>query len=322
MAEAASLVKCSEYSIRRWRRQMAATGSVWPDAELENGHEDAALRNEELVRVVLSLVEDEPVAFLREHSELLVAIALEYPALDTTFVSASTVQRILTAHCFTRKRVKRLFQERSLAAQEQFVIDVSEVPLRCIVSVDEVHTDGGDVFRKYGRSHHSTPCALLDRDPRTVARTSTMMGVSMTGGVLWSQTVVMGRAQTAHDWRVFLQCLKRRMGTYRPGLPWDQQPASCVVLYDNAGIHDADGDAYMTANAMYHVRLPPYSPNLPPIEGVFNDLKCHVRDLVYSNSLYLDKPRSLIAHAIARLTQEQISGQFRLVQRNMMAVVE
>lgn len=183
VAEAASLVKCSEYSIRRWRRQMAATGSVWPDAELENGHEDAALRNEELVRVVLSLVEDEPVAFLREHSELLVAIALEYPALDTTFVSASTVQRILTAHCFTRKRVKRLFQERSLAAQEQFVIDVSEVPLRCIFSVDEVHTDGGDVFRKYGRSHHSTPCALLDRDPRTVARTSTMMGVSMTGGV-------------------------------------------------------------------------------------------------------------------------------------------
>lgn len=68
VAEAASLVKCSEYSIRRWRRQMAATGSVWPDAELENGHEDAALRNEELVRVVLSLVEDEPVAFLREHS--------------------------------------------------------------------------------------------------------------------------------------------------------------------------------------------------------------------------------------------------------------
>lgn len=182
MAEAASLVKCSEYSIRRWRRQMAATGSVWPDAELENGHEDAALRNEELVRVVLSLMEDEPVAFLRENSELLVAIALEYPALDTTFVSASTVQRILTAHGFTRKRVKRLFQERSLAAQEQFVIDVSEVPLRFIVSVDEVHTDGGDVLRKYGRSHHSTPCALLDRDPLTVARTSTMMGVSMTGG--------------------------------------------------------------------------------------------------------------------------------------------
>lgn len=93
------------------------------------------------------------------------------------------MQRILTAHGFTRKRVERLFQERSLAAQEQFVIDVSEVPLRCIVSVDEVHTDGGDVFRKYGRSHHSTPCALLDRDPRTVERTSTMMGVSMTGGV-------------------------------------------------------------------------------------------------------------------------------------------
>lgn len=322
MAEAAALVGCSEYSLRRWRQLVDATGTVWPQGELRNKHADAAVRNEELVHAVMTLVDAEPVAFLREHSDLLVALAINYPDLQTDFVSPSTIHRILTANGYTRKRVERLFQERSLSAQQMYVEAMSVVPLRCVVSVDETHTDGSDVFRRYGRSDSRSPCVLLDKDPRTVPRTSTMMGVSLTEGVLWSQTVVLGRAQTAVDWRLFLQCLNEKMGHYIPGLPWDAQPPACVLLYDNAGIHDADGDAFMTASGIYHIRLPPYSPNLQPIEGVFNDLKVHVRDLVYANALYLERPRTLMAHALARLTKRQIRGQFRVVARNMMVLLE
>lgn len=322
MTKAAALVGCSEYSLRRWRQLVDATGTVWPQGELRNKHADAAVRNEELVHAVMTLVDAEPVAFLREHSDLLVALAINYPDLQTDFVSPSTIHRIVTANGYTRKRVERLFQERSLVAQQMYVEAMSVVPLRCVVSVDETHTDGSDVFRRYGRSDSRSPCMLLDKDPRTVPRTSTMMGVSLTKGVLWSQTVVLGRAQTAVDWRLFLQCLNEKMGHYIPGLPWDAQPPACVLLYDNAGIHDADGDAFMTENGIYHIRLPPYSPNLQPIEGIFNDLKVHVRDLVYANALYLERPRTLMAHALARLTKRQIRGQYRVVARNMMALLE
>jgi len=67
------------------------------------------------------------------------------------------------------------------------------------------------------------------------------------------------------------------MNTYIPGLAWEMQPDACVVLYANASIHDHWGDEYMQANGIHYVRLPPYSPNLQPIEGVFAELKKHVQ---------------------------------------------
>jgi len=140
-----------------------------------------------------------------------------------------------------------------------------------------------------------------------------MMAVSLTHGVLWSQTVIVVTAQTADDWRLFLQCLRSRMNTYIPGLPWDMQPDACVVLYDNAGIHDEAGDEYIQANGMHHVRLPPYFPNLQPIEGVFSDLKKHTRSLVYEDGRYLDKPMRLMAAAVSMLTTAQVAGQFSRV---------
>lgn len=154
MAEAAALVGCSEYSLRQWRQLVDATGTVWPQGELRNKHADTAVRNEELVHAVMTLVDAEPVAFLREHSDLLVALAINYPDLQTDFVSPSTIHRILTANGYTRKRVERLFQERSLLAQQMYVEAMSVVPLRCVVSVDETHTDGSDVppLRAVGQS--------------------------------------------------------------------------------------------------------------------------------------------------------------------------
>ena len=51
------------------------------------------------------------------------------------------------------------------------------------------------------------------------------------------------------------------------------QRVACVVLHDNTALHDASGVAYMQANGMHHVRLPPYSHNLQRIEGVFSELR-------------------------------------------------
>jgi len=308
--EVATIIGCSTHSIDRWRRAMAAAGSVWSDPEMKNSHADAALRNADLVRAVKLLVEEEPVAFLRDHVDLLVTLSTYYPDVDHRYVSSATVYRVLRHLGYTRKRVERLFLEHSEQEQREFAVMINQLPLRCLVSVDETHTDGGDMYRKFGRTLRGARCELLDRDLRTVPRTSTMMAVSMTQGVVWSQTVVLGPAQTSDDWRLFLQCLDTRMNKYVPGLPWALQPDACVVLYDNAGIHDEAGDAFMQENGIHHVRLPPYSPNLMPVEGVFAELKKHVQDLIYANAQYLDKPMQLMAAAVGRLTLSQIAGQF------------
>jgi len=204
-----------------------------------------------------------------------------------------------------------------LAAQRAFAVAFNEIPPRCVVSVDETHTAGSDLYVKDGRTLRNVRCVLYDRDARTAPRTSTMMAVSLTHGVLWSQTVIVVTAQTADDWRLFLQCLRNRMNMYIPGHPWDMQPDACVVLYDNAGIHDEAGDEYMQAIGMHHVRLPPYSPNLQPIEGVFSDLKKHVCSLVHEDRWYLDKPMRLMAAAVSMLTTAQVAGQFSRVYNNL-----
>ena len=319
--EVRGIMGCSERSMRRWMKNLRDNGTVWRNPVLQNSHEDAAVRNPALTHAILSLLQREPAAFLKDHSDLLVALSIDYPASDHRYVSAATVYRVLRANNITRKRVERLYSERSEEAQREFAGAINAIPMRCLISVDETHTAGSDMYRPYGRSVNGVPCRLFDRDTRPVPRTSTMMAVSLSHGVLWSTTVILGGAQTSDDWRLFLHCLRDQMNTYVPGLPWELQPDACVILYDNAGIHDAAGDAFMQANGMYFVRLPAYSPNLQPIEGVFNELKRNVRDLVYLNHRYMTKPMRLMATATAMLTHAQIAGQFVRVSNNIAALL-
>jgi len=200
--EVAMITGWSEYSLSRWRACYLESGSVWQNPALRNRHDDAAVRNEDLRDAILTLVEAEQVAFSRDHVDLLVRLSLPIPDFKHRHVSASTVHRVPRHYGYTRKKVERLFLERSEAAQRELAVVLNEVPMRYLVSVDETHTDGGDVFRHYGRSINGVRCKLLD--PRSLPSTSTMMGVSVTRGVIWSQTVVLQPVQTADDWRLFL----------------------------------------------------------------------------------------------------------------------
>jgi len=200
--------------MRRWLRHFEVNGTVWRDPRRRNLHGDAAIRDPHLTRAVLTLAETETVAFLRDHVDLLVALSFDYPESDHRYVSAATVYHMLRFHQYTRKKIERLYAESSLSAQRAFAVLFNEIPLRCIVSVDETHTGGSDMYQRYGRSLRNVACILRDRDTRPIPRTSTMMAVTLTHGVLWSQTVIVGSAQTADDWRLFLQCLHVQRNTY------------------------------------------------------------------------------------------------------------
>lgn len=314
-------MRCSVTSLRRWAEFWERDGTVWRDPEFLNKHWDAAAVDKDLELAVLALVQAEPVAFLKDHVALLKRLKETNPDYDCVYASASTVYRVLRRNNYTRKRVERLFSERVLADQIDFAQRLSAIPLRCIVSIDETHKSGSDCFRRYGRSPRNEKCVLLDRDPRTIPRTSTMMAVSMSGGVHWAQTVRLGPAQTADDWRLFLQALRPHINQRVPGQPWALQPDSCVLLFDNAAIHDAAGDEYLQNNGMHFIRLPPYSPNLQPIEGVFRDLKRHIETLCYYNPRYFDFPLTLMATAVSMLSHRQIYGQFVCISNNLSSLL-
>jgi len=92
------------------------------------------------------------------------------------------------------------------------------------------------------------------------------------------------------------------------------------MMSDNAPIHDADGDAFMTANVVAFLRLPPYSPDMQPIEDVFNDFLVIIKILVYLNQALVDDPHLLQAMAASFLSQRHIVGQYDRVDRILAAV--
>lgn len=290
VSDMAEIIGCWARSMRRWSRHSRDNGTVWCDPRLRILHGDTAIRNTHLTRAILTLVESKPAAFLRDHVDLLVALSVEHPTSDHKYVSPAKVYSVLRNHDYTHKRIESLYLESCVQAQRAFAVLIDEILLRCLVFCDEAHTAGSDLLLLDGRTRQNISCVLRDRDTLQIKWTSTMMAVTLTHGVLLSQTVVVGSAQTSDDWWVLLQCLHARMNTSIPGLAWEMQPDACVVVYDNARIQDYWGDEYMQANGLHYVLLPPYSSNLQPIEGVFAELKKHARALVSEDGRYMDKP--------------------------------
>jgi len=88
---------------------------------------------------------------LTEHAAVLQALRDFDPAVFGDLnCSTSTVSRCLRRLGFTRKRIERLFRERNEEARAQKCQLRRQIPSRCIVSVDETHTDGAEVFHLKG----------------------------------------------------------------------------------------------------------------------------------------------------------------------------
>jgi len=308
--------------LKRWEGYYALHVSVWRNPERKNKHGDACEYDLQLMNALVTLVRNHPQALLREPALMLKLMSQDH-AGDMTELpfSKSTVNRHLRRLGFTRKTILRLFRESTEERRRQHALVRQRIPRRCIVSVDETHTDGSNVFRLYGRTLSRERSNLRDRDPRSVPRTSTTMAVSSDGRVLGLMSVIARqKALTGADWRLFLQHLFPKLGVYMAGASWHLQPDNCVVMFDNAPIHDADGNAFMTANGVTFLRLPSYSPDMLPIEGVFNDLKVIIRNLINNEQDLVDDPHLLQAMAASFLSQRQIIGQFDRVDRVCAAV--
>jgi len=106
--DVAEIIGCSERSMRRWIQHFETNGTVWCHPRLRNHENDAAIRNPQLTCAILTLVETEPAAFLRDHVDLLMALSPDYPTSDHRWVSAATVYGVLRYHGYTRKTIDRL----------------------------------------------------------------------------------------------------------------------------------------------------------------------------------------------------------------------
>jgi len=137
--------------LERWIRYWRAIQSVWRVPERQNVHADSCWLHNPLSRAVLGLVREQPLALLREHSAMLTAMrsTSEFSEIK---VSKSTVNRMLRRLRFTRKVIIWLYHAASPERRRQHAVLRQMAATRCIVSIDETHTDGRNLLRRCWRS--------------------------------------------------------------------------------------------------------------------------------------------------------------------------
>jgi len=125
------------------------------------------------------------------------------------------------------------------------------------------------------------PLEALAPDPRGRQRFSLIVATSHNTGTLELTVNEVPPAQCGDDWVASCTSLAGRISGSSPGALWEDQPPDCVLLEDNASVHNPVADEILMLNGALLLELPPYSPNLPSIEPTFADYKRNVRDLTY-----------------------------------------
>ena len=175
-------------------------------------------------------------------------------------VSTSTIHDVLTRRGWNRKVAKKITAERSEPLRALFRAKSVFWHPQQIVFVDESASNERTGDRKYGWSPVSNPChdyRYLKRDKRW----SVLPALTL-NGYLRDPLIIQGAVTK----ELFLEWMAHVL------LP--QLEPGMILVLDNASIHHGVELSELCMSVGVRVEyLPPYSPDLNPIEQSFNVLK-------------------------------------------------
>lgn len=268
VAAAAKDLNMSVRSATRFLTYFRDTGGdLHYDPARWNRHHDNLTDDPQLRDAVLTVVEEQPELFLDELTDAANVIAERVD--DATEVSASSVARVLARNGYTRKVIERAFVSRNEALRVAWVATQWQIPLRCRVYVDEAHRVGRDAERRWAWSLRG---ARAECYVASSAGVQTSFFVAMADDCLLDWVVTRPPpAQTSVDFLLFMtNFVLPRMHAVEAGREWGAQPDRCVLVLDNARIHDEVALESVRAAGVVVFLLPPYSPDFNPIEDVFS----------------------------------------------------
>ncbi|KAK1868970.1 hypothetical protein I4F81_011452 [Pyropia yezoensis] len=267
VAAAASDLNLSVRSATRYLGYFRDTGGEFHcDPARWNRHYDNLRDDPQLREAVLETVDSQPELFLDELTDAVNEIAARLGGVD---VFQFSVARILAQNGYTRKVIERAFITRNEASRAAWVAMQCQIPLRCRVYVDEAHRVGRAADRHWAWSL---------RGERAECYVSSSAGVKTSFCVAMAHDRVLDwvvtrppPGQTAVDFLLFLgNLVLPRMREVEAGRAWDEQRERCVLILDNARIHDEVALASVRAAGVVVLLLPPYSPDFNPVEDVFS----------------------------------------------------
>jgi len=249
-------------------------------------------------------VEQYPEVYLDKISDF---IGRVQALLGTDFsISPSSVSRILAANGITRKVIETCFISRNELSRAQWVHSQWDIPLRARVYVDEAHRCGRSAERKWAwKLRGQRAESYVTNNKRLSTSFFVAMGHDQVLDWLITQPPP---GQSSVDFLLFaLAHLFPYMNPYDPALPWSEQPERCVLILDNARVHNELALAVIEAAGVLVCRLPSYSPDSNTIEDVFSVGSSWLGRNV-SPEQFNDWPFSSVAAMLSRITPAMCTG--------------
>ena len=241
--------------------------------------------SEELI--VLELFLKDPGIYLKEVQEKLFNLCGKWVCFATI---CNTAKRL----GLTRQKMKKIAFKRSDILRAQYMVEIQEFDPEMLVFVDETGCDKRKSARLFGYGIRGlTPVTdhLLTYSDRISA-----IGAISTRGV---EDVYLVEGTVNGD--TFLNFVQRSLLNIIQ--PFNGTNARSVVVLDNASIHHVEAVCSLISAAGALVRfLPPYSPDLDPIEEVFSKVKGYLteNEMIFKVTR---EPRLIILEAFSTVTK-------------------
>ena len=278
----------SKSTVRRIVHTFQSTGDIEP-REQRHGP-NRMLSDFELITILQMLLE-EPGIYLREVQARLQEIGSQ--------ISLPTLCRTAKRLGLTRQVMRRVMVQRTDVQRARFLCDIQQFKPEHFVFVDETGSNRRNSLRKYGYGIRGlTP---VSHQIRIHSQRITAIGVMSQRGI--EDAYITKKSVNAE---VFLRFVQRCLLPIIQ--PFDGVNPRSIVVLDNATIHHCKQVVNLISAAGSLVfYLPPYSPDLMPIEELFSKVKSYIRDneKAYQST---HSPELIVAHAFASITQQDCIG--------------
>ena len=283
--EAGEMLYMSGKSVQRYVAAFLSTGNVEP---VKQRHGPECMLSDFEQVIVMQLLLEKPSAYLSE---------LQQHLYDTTgtWVHVSTICRTVYRLGYTRKRLQHIALQRSDDLRAQYMAEISLFDPCTLVWVDESGFRQRNSIRAYGYSLRGLRAE--DHQLKLGKSRINAIGIMSYQGM---EDVYLTEDNVNGDiFEHFVgSCLLPIL------MPFNGVNTHSVVVMDNCSVHHVERVVEMINSVGALIRfLPPYSPDLNPIELVFSKVKSFIKAnylVVQSTSI----PRVVVSMAFNTITQE------------------
>lgn len=214
-------------------------------------------------------------------------------------VSSSTICRILHRHGITRKKVQQIALQRSYILRGDFMAEMSLFSVHQLVWIDETGCDKRNFVRKMGyalRGERPVSTIIMNRGKR----------ISAIAAMCSDGVIALELGEGTNNGEKFYEFVR---GQLIPEMSqFDGCASKSVVIMDNSSIHHVrEVHEILNAAGILCIFLPPYSPDLNPLEELFSYVKyyfkCH-EDILQA----VTDPKPIIKAAFQSVTKQDCLG--------------